>query len=50
MNILPFDMQVAIVAALCEGNSIRSVERLFGVHRDTVRRYGPFEVIEGGKR
>ena len=38
MNILPFDKEVAIVAALCEGNSIRSVERLTGVHRDTIMR------------
>lgn len=40
MNILPFDKQVAIVAALCEGNSIRSVERLTDVHRDTIMRLG----------
>ncbi len=40
MNILPFDKQVAIIAALCEGNSIRSVERLTGVHRDTIMRLG----------
>jgi IS1 family transposase len=40
MNILPFDKQVAIIAALCEGNSIRAVERLTGVHRDTVMRLG----------
>jgi hypothetical protein len=38
MNILPFDKQVAVIAALTEGMSIRSVERLTGIHRDTVMR------------
>jgi IS1 family transposase len=40
MNNLPRDKQVEIVAALCEGMSIRSVERLTGVHRDTIMRLG----------
>jgi IS1 family transposase len=40
VNILPFDRQVAVIAALCEGMSIRSVERLTGVHRDTIMRLG----------
>lgn len=39
-NILPFDRQVEIVAALTEGVSIRAVERLTGVHRDTIMRLG----------
>src|SRR5438552_3336863 len=30
--------QVAITHQLCEGNSIRSVERLTGAHRDTIMR------------
>lgn len=38
MNVLPFDKQVAIIAALTEGCSIRAVERLTGVHRDTIMR------------
>lgn len=38
MNVLPFDKQVAIIAALAEGCSIRAVERLTGVHRDTIMR------------
>ncbi len=38
MNILPFDSQVAIIASLCEGHSIRAVERLTGIHRDTIMR------------
>lgn len=40
MNILPSDKQIEIVAALTEGCSIRAVERLTGVHRDTVMRLG----------
>ncbi len=40
MNILPFDQQVTVIAALTEGCSIRSVERLTGVHRDTAMRLG----------
>jgi IS1 family transposase len=40
MNTLPFDKQVQIIAALCEGNSIRATERLIGVHRDTIMRLG----------
>ncbi|MFI4976104.1 MAG: IS1 family transposase [Caulobacterales bacterium] len=39
-NILPFDRQVEIIAALTEGVSIRAVERLTGVHRDTIMRLG----------
>jgi hypothetical protein len=38
MNVLPFDQQVAVISALTEGCSIRSVERLTGVHRDTIMR------------
>lgn len=40
MNVLPFDHQVAVISALAEGLSIRSTERLTGVHRDTVMRLG----------
>lgn len=39
-NILPMEKQVAAVHALCEGNSIRSIERMTGVHRDTIMRLG----------
>src|ERR1700693_62281 len=38
MNILSRDKQIEIIAALTEGCSIRSVERLTGVHRDTIMR------------
>jgi len=40
MNILPRDKQIEIVAALTEGVSICAVERLTGVHRDTIMRLG----------
>jgi hypothetical protein len=40
MNNLPRDKQIDIIAALSEGMSIRAVERLTGVHRDTVMRLG----------
>lgn len=39
-NVLPFEKQTAVIGALCEGASIRSVERMTGVHRDTVMRLG----------
>ncbi len=39
-NKLPFDKQVTIVANLAEGASIRGIERMTGVHRDTIMRLG----------
>src|SRR5271157_6419307 len=39
-NILNTDKQVAVISALAEGSSIRSIERITGVHRDTVMRLG----------
>ena len=39
-NILPIEKQVMAIHALCEGNSIRSVEAMTGVHRDTIMRLG----------
>ena len=38
MNILSFEQQCAVIGALTEGASIRSVERLTGIHRDTIMR------------
>ena len=38
MNKLQIDKQAAIISALVEGNSIRSTERMTGVHRDTIMR------------
>lgn len=39
-NNLNTDKQIAIIAALAEGSSIRSIERITGVHRDTIMRLG----------
>ena len=39
-NVLKKEKQVAVIAALAEGNSIRSIERMTDVHRDTVMRLG----------
>lgn len=39
-NKLNFDKKVMAVSMLCEGNSIRSIERITGVHRDTIMRLG----------
>src|SRR5258706_2920604 len=37
-NVLPRATQTAILSALVEGNSARSIERMTGVHRDTILR------------
>ncbi len=39
-NVLNTDKQIAIISALAEGSSIRSIERMTGVHRDTIMRLG----------
>jgi hypothetical protein len=39
-NVPSADKQTAIIAALAEGSSIRSIERITGVHRDTIMRLG----------
>jgi IS1 family transposase len=39
-NVLPKDKQVAVIGALAEGSSIRSIERMTGIHRDTIMRLG----------
>jgi IS1 family transposase len=39
-NVLSTDKQIGIISALCEGSSIRSIERMTGVHRDTIMRLG----------
>ena len=38
MNALSMEQKVTVVTALIEGNSIRSVERMTGIHRDTICR------------
>lgn len=37
-NVLNADRQIAVISSLCEGSSIRSIERVTGVHRDTIMR------------
>jgi len=39
-NVLDKEKQIAVIAALAEGSSIRSVERMTGIHRDTIMRLG----------
>lgn len=39
-NILSLERKTNAVAMLCEGASIRSIERMTGIHRDTVMRLG----------
>ncbi len=39
-NVLSTDKQIAAISALAEGSSIRSIERMTGVHRDTIMRLG----------
>jgi IS1 family transposase len=40
MNVLSFERQTAIIAALVDGCSIRATERLTETHRDTIMRLG----------
>ena len=39
-NNLETEKKVMAVSMLCEGNSIRAIERMTGVHRDTIMRLG----------
>ena len=39
-NVLNTDKQIAVISALSEGSSIRSIERMTGIHRDTIMRLG----------
>lgn len=39
-NVLKMEKKIQVVSALAEGNSIRSVERMTGIHRDTIMRLG----------
>jgi IS1 family transposase len=40
VSYLKEEQQCAVIAALCEGVSIRATERLTGIHRDTIMRLG----------
>jgi len=46
MNTLKPEKKLAVLSALVEGNSIRSTERMTGVHRDTIMRL----LVEVGER
>src|ERR1035441_7548474 len=39
-NVLNTDKQITVIAALAEGSSIRAIERMTNVHRDTIMRLG----------
>ncbi len=39
-SVLNKDKQIAVIAALAEGSSIRSIGRMTGIHRDTIMRLG----------
>jgi IS1 family transposase len=39
-NVLNTDKQIAVISSLAEGSSIRSIERITDVHRDTIMRLG----------
>jgi IS1 family transposase len=40
MNVLSKEKQSIVIASLAEGASIRSIERISGIHRDTIMRLG----------
>lgn len=40
-NALNKEKQAIVIGALAEGNSIRSIERLSGIHRDTIQYSAP---------
>jgi IS1 family transposase len=48
-NTLPTEKKIMATAMLCEGSSIRAVERMTGIHRDTIMRLG-VRMGEGCKR
>jgi hypothetical protein len=39
-NNLPFEKKVNVVSMLCEGSSIRAIERITGVNRNTIMNLG----------
>jgi IS1 family transposase len=39
-NIIKTEKKIAVVSALAEGTSIRAIERMTGIHRDTIMRLG----------
>ena len=39
-NVLPREKQIAVIAALAEGSSIRTIERITGINRNTIMNLG----------
>src|SRR5689334_23076602 len=39
-NKLPFEKKVAVISLLCEGSSIRAIERITGVNQNTIMSLG----------
>jgi hypothetical protein len=39
-NVLPREKQIAVIAALAEGSSIRAIERMTGTNRNTIMNLG----------
>ncbi len=39
-NAINTDKQATVIGALAEGSSIRSIERMTGIHRDKIMRFG----------
>jgi IS1 family transposase len=39
-NVLKTEKKIAVISALAEGMAIRQIERMTGIHRDTVMNYG----------
>jgi IS1 family transposase len=46
MNTLPLEKKLTVISSLLEGNSVRSTERMTGVHRDTICRL----LVDAGTR
>ena len=39
-NKLPFEKKVMVISMLCEGSSIRAIERITGINRNTIMNLG----------
>ena len=39
-NVLPKDKQIAVISMLAEGSSIRAIERITGINRNTIMNLG----------
>ncbi len=49
MNVLSKEKQQIVIGALAEGASIRSIERISGIHRDTVALLKSSRMEKGSK-